>query len=136
MKSTSGWVRILALSCTPYALFALYLPSFVLGQTTSAESYKNRGNVKYDKGDLKGAIADYNRTIELNPRYALAYNNRGNAKYHKGDRGEPWPTTIAPSNSIRNLPLPTVETRCNKDALNALKVQSLLRTLGNDRLIT
>ena len=37
------------------------------------------------KGDLDGAIADYNRAIELNPKYASAYYNRGNAKEAKGD---------------------------------------------------
>jgi len=33
----------------------------------------------------KGAIADYNRAIELDPKYAAAYSNRGNAKQAKGD---------------------------------------------------
>ncbi len=37
------------------------------------------------KGDLDGAITDYNRTIELDPKYAIAYLNCGNAKDDKGD---------------------------------------------------
>jgi len=48
-------------------------------------AYDNRGNAKKNKGDFDGAIADYNRAIELNPQDAGAYNNRGIAKKNKGD---------------------------------------------------
>jgi lipoprotein NlpI len=37
------------------------------------------------KGDLNGAIADYNRAIELDPKYTGAYTGRGNVKQRKGD---------------------------------------------------
>jgi len=50
-----------------------------------AEVYYNRGNVKYRKKDLEGAIADYDKAIELDPKYAVAYNNRGRAKADKKD---------------------------------------------------
>ena len=40
---------------------------------------------KRRKGDLDGAISDYDRTVELDPKYAIAYFNRGNAKDDKGD---------------------------------------------------
>ena len=50
-----------------------------------ADGYNNRGIAKQAKGDLEGAIADFNRAIELNPRDAQAYNNRGNPKQDKGD---------------------------------------------------
>ena len=51
----------------------------------SAVFYYNRGIAKQVKGDLDGAIADYNRAIESSPRYAHAYTNRGRAKKVKGD---------------------------------------------------
>ncbi|GIK67261.1 MAG: hypothetical protein BroJett018_50550 [Chloroflexota bacterium] len=37
------------------------------------------------KGDLDGAIADYNRAIQLNPQDAEAYTNRGVAYEKKGE---------------------------------------------------
>jgi tetratricopeptide (TPR) repeat protein len=55
-----------------------------IAQTTAVDYY-NRGLAKQDKGDLDGAIADYNRAIELDPKYFFAYNNRGNAKKDKDD---------------------------------------------------
>ena len=36
--------------------------------------------------DLDGAIADYSKAIEVNPRYALAYSNRANVYQAIGDR--------------------------------------------------
>jgi lipoprotein NlpI len=52
---------------------------------TSAVDYFNRGVAEKANGDFEGAIADYNRAIELDPKYAAAYSNRGNAKQAKGD---------------------------------------------------
>jgi len=37
------------------------------------------------KGDREGALADYTKVIELDPRNVGAYNNRGNRKRDKGD---------------------------------------------------
>jgi tetratricopeptide (TPR) repeat protein len=52
---------------------------------TSARDYCNRGVARQKKGDLDGALADYNRAIELNPHDAAPYNNRGLLKVAKGD---------------------------------------------------
>ena len=46
-----------------------------------------RGNAREAKGDLDGAIAEYTRAIELDPRYADAYLNRANTQADKGDMG-------------------------------------------------
>ena len=49
-------------------------------QSTPAETYFLRGWVKDELGDYKGAIADYDIAILLNPNDADAYLNRGKAK--------------------------------------------------------
>ena len=61
------------------------LPAVAAAQTSAFAPYNNRGLAKEGKSDHDGAIADYNRAIELNPKYAGAYNNRGLAKQAKGD---------------------------------------------------
>ena len=40
---------------------------------------------KQQSGDMKGAIEDYSKGIEFNPKYAEAYFNRGNSKAALGD---------------------------------------------------
>ena len=49
------------------------------GQT--AESFLKLGQNRAIKGDYTGAIADYDKAIELNPKYAEVYFNRGIAKF-------------------------------------------------------
>jgi tetratricopeptide (TPR) repeat protein len=50
-----------------------------------ANAYNERGIAKGVKGDIDGAIADYTRAIELDPRHTISYNNRGAEKLKKGD---------------------------------------------------
>ena len=50
-----------------------------------ANAYYNRGIARVDKGDLDGAIKDYNEAIRLKPDDANVYNNRGVARKAKGD---------------------------------------------------
>jgi hypothetical protein len=59
-------------------LTALFLVSNVYGQTEN--EYVYQGNAKGRLQDYRGAIADYNKAIKLNPNDAKAYNNRGVAK--------------------------------------------------------
>jgi tetratricopeptide (TPR) repeat protein len=47
--------------------------------------YIRRGLAKGAKGDLEGAIADFDEAIKLKPDDILAYNNRSVAKRMKGD---------------------------------------------------
>jgi len=56
----------------------------VLAQS-SASDWFNNGLAKGKKGDLDGAIVDFSRAIEIDPKYANAYFNRGVAKGKKGD---------------------------------------------------
>ena len=52
----------------------------------TAEDYFNSGNAKANLKDYKGAIEDFNKVIELNPKDAFAYNNRGLAKIDLGQK--------------------------------------------------
>ena len=49
---------------------------------SEAIKYFDSAKIKYDRGDYTGAIADYDKAIELDPNYALAYTNRGTTKAH------------------------------------------------------
>jgi tetratricopeptide (TPR) repeat protein len=35
------------------------------------------GTAKAEKGDIQGAMVDFDKSIELNPEFAMAYHNRG-----------------------------------------------------------
>jgi formylglycine-generating enzyme required for sulfatase activity/Flp pilus assembly protein TadD len=71
---TAPWSRGLALGCRVVAV-----------KKKIDNTYDNRGLAKYHKGDYDGAIADFTRAIEIDPRDATAYANRGGAKWSKRD---------------------------------------------------
>jgi tetratricopeptide (TPR) repeat protein len=50
-----------------------------------ARTYYNRGIERQAKGELSGAIADYDLAIYFDSECALAYHNRGVARFAKGD---------------------------------------------------
>lgn len=54
------------------------------GQTTAPEYFQS-ALAKSKKGDNDGAIADYTKSIELDPAHASTYNNRGVLRKAKGD---------------------------------------------------
>ena len=54
-------------------------------QSISAKTYNSWGNVKFKQADYVGAIADYEKAIQLKNNYAEAYNNRGLAKHELGE---------------------------------------------------
>ena len=53
-----------------------------------ADAYFGRGYVRSQKGDRRGAIADYNQVIRIDPNYAYAYVDRGYIRSEKGDKQE------------------------------------------------
>jgi tetratricopeptide (TPR) repeat protein len=50
-----------------------------------AEAFYNRGLVRYNMGDLEGALNDGNEAIRLKPDFGEAFNNRGVVRRAKGD---------------------------------------------------
>lgn len=48
----------------------------LFAQSTAADLF-DLGNAKMDRQDCVGAIADYTKAIDLDPRYSAAFNNRG-----------------------------------------------------------
>jgi tetratricopeptide (TPR) repeat protein len=89
-------------------VLSLMLPAVAAAQTSAAaDDYNSRGLAKEAKGDhdgaiaeynraielaaklaifcMDGTIADYNRAIELDPKQPRAYINRGFAKQAKSD---------------------------------------------------
>jgi tetratricopeptide (TPR) repeat protein len=51
--------------------------------TLTADDYFLAAYQKSEKNDFRGALADYNQAISLNPKYLAAYNNRGLLKAKK-----------------------------------------------------
>ena len=57
------------------ALFAILVPSAV-GQSAATEHF-DRGNERNKMGDVRGAVAEYTKAIELDPAFAPAFVERG-----------------------------------------------------------
>ena len=53
------------------------LLSLDVGMAQSAEDYVAKGRAKFEKGDYKGAILDFNKAIALDPNNAISYAGRG-----------------------------------------------------------
>ena len=51
----------------------------------TATDYRYRGLARQSKGDLDGAILDYNQALDLDPKDAIAFYQRGLARQAKGD---------------------------------------------------
>src|SRR5262245_24875059 len=63
----------------------LTLASTATAQHSQAKKYVKHGVELFGKNDLAGAIAEYDRAITLDPKFAEAYFNRGKAKRAGGD---------------------------------------------------
>ncbi len=53
--------------------------------TDLAITYYNRAISYRQKDDNESALADYNESLRINPKYPKAFNNRGNIWKDKGD---------------------------------------------------
>lgn len=51
-----------------------------------AAGYFTTGSSKYESGDYLGAIEEFTKVVELDPKAAKAFDKRGNAKIKTGDR--------------------------------------------------
>ncbi|MEI8186381.1 MAG: tetratricopeptide repeat protein [Chlorobiaceae bacterium] len=67
------------------AIIALMLAYNAAFATSDAKSFLLSGEAKFKSKDFNGAIADYTKALELNPKYVEAYLNRGLAKRSVGD---------------------------------------------------
>lgn len=63
---------------TVIIIILLFLTSLSYSQT--AEEYFQRGVSKVNLENYQGAIADYSKAIEINPKFSDAYYNRGYLK--------------------------------------------------------
>jgi tetratricopeptide (TPR) repeat protein len=54
-------------------------------QPDFADAFTNRGLARAERGDLDGALEDYNQSIALKSNSYVAFNNRGNALADLGD---------------------------------------------------
>jgi S1-C subfamily serine protease len=52
----------------------------------TVDNYVLQGSQKYQSGDFKGAISDYDKAIQLNPNHARYYYNRGRSRAALGDK--------------------------------------------------
>ena len=54
------------------------------------DRYYYLGQAHMKEGLYDRAISDFNKALEINPRYADAYNNRGHAYYNKQEYDKAW----------------------------------------------
>jgi tetratricopeptide (TPR) repeat protein len=72
-------------ACLLISLFVLTLASAAAQELRSAKDYVKRGIARFSRGDIEGALSDYNQALQLNPRYSDALLNRGKARRAIGD---------------------------------------------------
>jgi tetratricopeptide (TPR) repeat protein len=59
-------------------------PNIARSSGGNADNFVLSAVAKYSRGDASGAISDFSRAIEINPRYAAAYLGRGQIRYITG----------------------------------------------------
>ncbi len=59
-------------------------------ESRDAKFYFNRGVANFEKGQLDQAILDFNKALEINPRYAPSYYERGYVYYLRKEYDKCW----------------------------------------------
>ncbi|MBD2771224.1 tetratricopeptide repeat protein [Iningainema tapete] len=85
----------------------------LLRQQDYIEVYYHQGIEKAKKGNLRGAIADFNQYIQLNPNGGKAYNQRGIARRQIGD----YKGAIADFDIYLRINPTDAEAHCNRGLL-------------------
>ncbi len=67
------------------AILGLMLANNAAFADTNAKSLYSSGEAKFKAKDYSGAITDFTKALDLNPKYAEAFLNRGFAKRSAGD---------------------------------------------------
>ena len=62
------------------SVLAVGLPLITANANSLATQYFNQWVEKYEAGNYQGAIDDFNKAIEINPKDAVAYLSRGVAR--------------------------------------------------------
>jgi tetratricopeptide (TPR) repeat protein len=88
----------------PILLFSL------ISCTKDAAFYVSRGNHHVEEGQYDEAISNYNKALEINPRYASAYYNRGIAYGEKGQYNE----EISDYNKALEINPKSADAYCNR----------------------
>ena len=70
-----------------FALFVTFQSAVGQSRSRPAIEFYNRGIEKQVANDLDGALADYDKSLEFDPKFTDAYNNRANVRMAKGDKG-------------------------------------------------
>ncbi len=73
MRASKIWVWVMAVAVALVAVAACDRP-------VTSTDYFDRGDARLKEGGYKGAIADFDQVIRLQPDNAYAYRNRGFAK--------------------------------------------------------
>jgi len=68
-----------------FILLFLLSVSILNSYSQTAEEFFKKGKAKFELKDHQGAISDYTKAIEINPKYKMAFYNRGYTKYELKD---------------------------------------------------
>ena len=86
---------------------------------SKVDEYNRLGKQKYEKGDYKGALADLNRAIQLDPNNVKACNSRGTVKVRVKD----YQGALVDFNRAIQLDPNSAKAHINRGALKALQFQ-------------